>query len=99
MRSLDATSPIEVWLTKKNIEVAARAVFEDESTLDLNVVSLSMRGAQREITGHLLEWGYEPADRWTYATEDYIGTDEISEAVRKFRPAKKLDGAPTSLLP
>ena len=49
-------TPIEVWLTQENMEVNCMVVREDESTDNsLDVVSLSMRGAQREITGTLIE--------------------------------------------
>ena len=58
-------SPIEVWLTQENMEVNCMMVREDESTdTSLDVMSLSMRGAQREVTGALIEWGYKPDGRW-----------------------------------
>jgi hypothetical protein len=71
--------PIEVWLTQQNINVECRVVFEDESVEYLDVNSLSMRGAQREITGCLIGNGYTPADRWENAVE---GGDET---VRRFQ--------------
>jgi hypothetical protein len=74
--------PIEVWLTKRNIEVMCRVVHEDETVDELSVESLSMRGAQREITGHFKRLGYEAAGRWE--TEHAAG-DESEETVRKFR--------------
>jgi hypothetical protein len=78
--------PIEVWLTKANIEVICRVIFEDETDYTLPVDSLSMRGAQREMTAWLIGRGYEPAGRWLYETEE--GYDEGEEAFRKFRPRK-----------
>jgi hypothetical protein len=84
---LDATQPIEVWLTKKNIEVTCRVVFEDESDSELDVDSLSMRGAQREITAWLIREGYDPAGRWEVTAADEDGT---IEAVRHFRPHAEL---------
>jgi hypothetical protein len=79
--------PIEVWLSKINIEVTCRVVFEDETDYTLPVDSLSMRGAQREMSAWLIAQGYEPAGRWTYETEE--GLDEGEEAFRTFRPGKK----------
>jgi hypothetical protein len=78
--------PIEVWLTKTNIQVTCRVIFEDETDSELRVDSLSMRGAQREMTAWLLSRGYEPAGRWLYETEE---GDLGEESVRKFRPGKK----------
>ena len=75
----DNTSPIEVWLSQPNIQVTCRIVFEDESATELNVDSLSMRGAQREMTSYLIGKGYEAAGRWS--TEDEDGR----ETVRQFR--------------
>jgi hypothetical protein len=78
-------SPIEVWLSQVNLQVTCLIVAEDESTRTLHVDSLSMRGAQREITGYLISQGYEPAGRWEAAQVDGNG-DEI-ETLRKFRRA------------
>lgn len=71
-------APIEVWLTQANIAVRCRVVHEDEHTEEVDVESLSMRGAQREVTGRLIEQGYEPATRWVAAGD--------GEMMRKFRP-------------
>ena len=75
--------PIEVWLTKQNIEITCRVVHEDETTEDYDVDSLSMRGAQREMTGFFKRMGYEPAGRWE--TEYADVRDGTEETVRKFR--------------
>ena len=76
--------PIEVWLSQGNMEVTCRAVHEDESTSYRDVDSLSMRGAQREITGWLISRGYEPAGRWEAEVSDpQVG---VQESVRRFKP-------------
>jgi len=56
-----------------------------------------MRGAQREITGLLIDRGYTPAGRWTQARtvgedEDGVPTETGSgEYFRCFRPTKISD--------
>ena len=64
-------------------------VHEDETTSKLDVDSLSMRGAQREITGHFLHEGYEPAGRWEQTTPLFHDLADVSkstgECVRRFR--------------
>jgi hypothetical protein len=73
-------SPIEVWLGQRNITVACTVVHEDETTDTVKVASLSMRGAQREVTGHFLREGYEPVGRW----ESTLGiTSGFSAALMK----------------
>jgi hypothetical protein len=71
--------PIEVWLTQDNLEMSCRIVFNDETITEPDVRSVSMRGAQREVTGWLISQGYEPAGRWQL--EDEYGF----EAMRLFR--------------
>src|SRR5919205_1359001 len=44
-------SPIEVWLSRANVGITCTVVLEDERTSNLDVNALSIRGAQREITG------------------------------------------------
>ena len=77
-------SPIEVWLTQRNIEITCQVVHEDESTEQLGVDSVSMRGAQREITGYLISLGYQPAGRWDW---EYHGREpgEGRECSRTFK--------------
>ena len=75
----DNTRPIEVWLSQPNIEITCRIVFEDETSVEGPAGSLSMRGAQREVTSWLLGEGYEPAGRWT------IQDEEGRETMRVFR--------------
>jgi hypothetical protein len=69
------------------MEVLCRVVFEDETVDHLDVESLSMRGAQREITGSLLKDGYTPAGRWEDEAVD-VREDETIECVRRFKESK-----------
>src|SRR5690348_7693346 len=57
-------SPIEVWLSQADAGITCTVVLEDESTGALDVRSLSMRGAQREMTGYLIAQGYVPIGPW-----------------------------------
>jgi hypothetical protein len=59
--------------------------FEDETTQGIEVEALSMRGAQRELTGFLIDRGYSPVGRWEAGEPD---DDEAAETVRMFRVAK-----------
>jgi hypothetical protein len=77
----EPTGPIEVWLSQENMEVTCRIVHEDETTTEPPVDSLSMRGAQREMTGWLIDQGYRPAGRWMEEAE--------GEAYRQFTPARE----------
>lgn len=79
-------TPIEVWLSRKNMAITGRIAREDETTTTLDVDSLSMRGAQREVTGYLIRQGYAPVGRWE--TESYDDrADEADETSRKFKVA------------
>lgn len=79
-------TPIEVWLSRQNMVIKCRVVRQDESTVELDVDSLSMRGAQREITGSLIRQGYAAVGRWE--TESYDDrVDEADETSRKFKVA------------
>jgi hypothetical protein len=78
-------SAIEVWLSQVNLQVTCRVVAEDESTRELHVDSLSMRGAQREVTGYLIGLGLKPVGRWEIEQVD--GNGDALETVRKFRPS------------
>jgi hypothetical protein len=79
--------PIEVWLTKTNIDVTCRVVFEDETDTRLEVDSLSVMGAQREMTAYLIGIGYMAATRWETTEENPNG--DVLESLRRFRPAKQ----------
>ena len=80
----DQPTPIEVWLTKNNIEIVCRVTREDETIRGLAVTSLSMRGAMREMSGYFIDEGYKPAGRWVTEAE---ADGEVVEASRKFRIA------------
>ncbi len=81
----------EVWLTKaSDFRITCREVYEDESTSDWDkdaVESVSMRGAQREVTGYYLDKGYEPVDRWVAEEVARSGRleGEVIESFRQFR--------------
>ncbi len=77
----DRPGPVEVWLTKTNIEVACRVIFEDETD--------TMRGAQREITAWLIGRGYQPAGRWQLEWQHQDEDDAGQEYSRAFRPGKQ----------
>ena len=64
-------------------------VREDETTETIDVDSLSMRGAQREMTGWYLKRGYVPVGRWEAA-----GPAGNSETFRRFKLAGRLDVSP-----
>lgn len=84
MGKLGKDSPVEIWLSQFNMSVTCRAVFEDESTAEYDdPKSLSVRGAQREITGWLLGLGYEPVGRWSNEARDE--NEDVTEAMRQFR--------------
>lgn len=85
---LNAATSIEAWLTKKNIEVTGRVVFEDETAEYFEVESLSLRGAQREYTSWLKGRGFEPACRWENETGE-TGDDEWGECSRLFRRVRR----------
>lgn len=64
--------------------VVCDVVFDDESSEQLDIDSLSMMGAQREITAYLIDRGYNPVGRW----EARARTDgKAAEVSRKFKVA------------
>ena len=77
-------SPIEVWLRRENIEVTCTAVFENERTAVLEIDALSMRGAEREVTGRLIQLGYRPEGRWVI---EVGGSSDPVETWRRFKIA------------
>jgi hypothetical protein len=77
-------SPIEVWLRDQNMQITCMVVREDETTYELGIDSMSMRGAQREITGWLINDGYEPVGRWQVESDDRRAM-QAAETVRRFR--------------
>ena len=74
--------PIEVWLSQTNLAITCTVVHEDESREFKNIHSLSIRGAQREITGWLITSGYKPDGRWEVTAYDQ---GEARETVRRFK--------------
>ncbi len=78
-----SAAPIEVWLRQEDDEVICTVVDPDESTYELDVDALSMRGAQREMTGYFIDQNYEPVDQWHVEAD---GADGPVETVRRFRP-------------
>jgi hypothetical protein len=96
MTILEELGPtLEVWLTLRSVTITCKIVCEDESVREYSIKSLSMRGAEREITGFLINAGYEPTDRWSYERGQAIANystkwdgslpARIPEAVRHFR--------------
>jgi hypothetical protein len=76
-------TPIEIWLRQDNMTVTCMEVHEDETTHNREIDLLSMRGAQREIIGYLIQQGYEPVGRWQVEHDDRpMQTQETS---RRFR--------------
>ena len=73
-------TPIEAWLTQHNLAVSCRVVHDDETTEELSVESLTMRGAQREMTGYFIKQGYRPVGRWD-------SDDQGPECSRRFSSA------------
>lgn len=78
--------PVEVWLRQQNLQVCCSVVGQDESVDLLDLGSLSMRGAQREITGDMIRAGYKPDGRWTIESVAE-GDDETFECSRRFKPS------------
>jgi hypothetical protein len=77
---------LQAVLSRKNIEITCALVFEDESITYPRVDSVSVRGAQREITGGLVAYGYVPVGRWADDGEDEDGYREWS---RPFKPGEE----------
>jgi hypothetical protein len=79
---------LQAVLTRKNIEITCTLVFEDESVSYPSVQSVSVRGAQREVTGQLVAHGYTPGGRWSEGKED---EDGYTEWTRPFKPGPQAD--------
>ena len=84
-RGITATGTVEVWLSWINAEmdIRVRYVRADESTREEIAESVSMRGAQREVSGQMIAAGWEPVSRWM--TERDEGGEAV-ECFRTFRP-------------
>jgi hypothetical protein len=76
---------VEVWLSWINAEmdIRVRYVRPDESTREEIAESVSMRGAQREVSGQMIDRGWQPVSRWI--TERDEGGEAL-ECYRTFRP-------------
>ena len=79
------SSGVEIWLRLDGLRVVCNIVNADESTYRREIDSLSLRGAQREITGYLIGYGYRPEDGWTVEAVGESGV--AAEAWRRFNPA------------
>ncbi|MDQ1537426.1 MAG: hypothetical protein QOE58_1819 [Actinomycetota bacterium] len=75
------SSPIEVCLRQSNMYIGCSVTCEDESGFDMHINSLSVRGAQREVTTFLIQQGYTPAGRW----EDEVQDGNGRECFRRFK--------------
>jgi hypothetical protein len=73
--------PIEVRLRQRNIAVSCLVRHEDGTSEQLDVKSLDMRGAQREVTSRFKREGHHPVGRWTY---DRDSRPFGSDAIRRF---------------
>ncbi len=85
MTNTESTSeptPIEVWLRSESLGLVCTVVRPDETTKTLDVDALSMRGAEREMTGWFIGQGYAPVGRWQTEASD---GDESIEVVRTFK--------------
>jgi hypothetical protein len=81
-RTNDKTGPIQVRLSQPHFTVTCQVVHEDQSSQALDVESLSLRGAEREMTGWFISQGYEPVRRWKTVE------GSTTEVTRLFKPAK-----------
>jgi hypothetical protein len=70
-------------LSRKNLAITCTLVYEDESVSYPQPDSISLRGAQREVTGMLVSTGYIPTGRWSDEGED---EDGYHEWTRAFKP-------------
>ena len=74
------TGAFEIWLRDAaGLGIAGTLVRADETTISFDIDYLSMRGAQREITGAMLRSGHAAVRRWD--------STAVGEAVRSFRRA------------
>ncbi len=89
-KRVNKLGPIEVWLRQAKMEVTCIIVYEDETTETMSIQSLSLLGAQREVTGWLVDGSpsgrrkYTPVGRWVVTYQDH---GEPMESLRRFKPA------------
>ena len=79
------SSGVEIWLRLDGLRVVCNIVNADESTYRREIDSLSLRGAQREVSGFLVGNGYRPEHDWTVEAVGESGV--AAEAWRRFNPA------------
>lgn len=79
--------PVEIWLfwTRAQMEIGSRYVYQSEATRRGVAESVSMRAAQREVTGDMIAKGWEPVGRWVTEVEE---NGAAIECYRNFRPGK-----------
>jgi hypothetical protein len=63
-QAVSVVLPTLKWKRRATLEGSIGGQSADERTDAFDIDSLSMRGAQREVTGFLIEQGYTPAGRW-----------------------------------
>jgi hypothetical protein len=64
----------EAWLRveENGLGIKCMVVCEDESTItddDVQTGAVSLRGAERSVTGQMINQGYRPAGRWQDARD------------------------------
>lgn len=82
MTDTKAAKAVELIITRRGLDMAARRVNVDETVEELTVDTLSVRGAQREMTGWMISQGYKPLGRWETLQDDEQG--EYVETSRTF---------------
>jgi hypothetical protein len=79
------SNPVEIWLRLDGLKVICSIVNPDESVYRRDVESLSLRGAQREISGFLIGNGLRPeSSGWVVEAVDKSGV--AVETWRRFTP-------------
>jgi hypothetical protein len=82
---LQHTKRVEAWLSKTPDSLKAWVVDETERRREVHLDSLSLMGAQRELSGWLVENGFEPLQRWSYQDPPGGPRQDFQECVRHFR--------------
>lgn len=72
---------VEIIITRKGMRISADEFDAEEVGVSLDVNSLSVRGAQREVTAEKLAAGFRPLGRWETLAED---GDDYVETARLF---------------
>jgi hypothetical protein len=83
----------ELFLSQGEWGITCRAYREsDDTTREYDIDSLSMRGAQREMTSYLVAHGYTAVGRWATESDNAEGL----ETSRKFRSGGGESGVSTA---